>query len=577
MTLASIYRKPLYNDSWSEWSKFRDIMRSGKDFVETYLEKYTTRETNEEFAIRKNITYNPAIARAAVLKIKNSIFQRLADVTRTGGPRSYLEAANGTCPLGVDLAGRSMNQFLGKYILPEMLSMKAVGVMVDKEVLSTEVQLLNQAVQHPYLYTFAVEDIINTVYVNNTLTKVFLRRNVETNDDQLGLIVDNDVDYLYMEKTPMGILWKRFLEGDELGEPVAQGMLLISEIPFVLFEIEQSLLTDVADYQIALLNIESGDVNYCWKGNFPFYTEQDSLQGADFAKTTGFDSATGAALSTLTDKDYRRSTRGQSGRIYGPNMDRPGFIHPSSEPLMASIKKQEAMKNAIEYLVGINLESLASSSAESKAQGQSLKEEGLSVIGLELERAERQIAEIWRQFEGESERTTIDYPNNYSLRTDSDRRAEASELIEEGQKFSSQTLQRAIAKRSARLLMTHGVSEREWAVIDHEIDTATVVFSDPKIIADHFEKGLVSRETAIEDLLGLPEGEAQKAEDDRIKTIKAAVAAQTSPKEEGNLEARIGGGEGAKKEKEMSQKADIVGEDRTRGKGKNNESNNTDR
>ena len=48
----------------------------------------------------------------------------------------------------------------------------------------------------------------------------------------------------------------------------------IPEIPFVLMELDTSLMTDIADYQISLLNLASSDVNYALKSNFPFYVAQ---------------------------------------------------------------------------------------------------------------------------------------------------------------------------------------------------------------------------------------------------------------------------------------------------------------
>jgi hypothetical protein len=33
-------------------------------------------------------------------------------------------------------------------------------------------------------------------------------------------------------------------------------------------------MEDIADYQIALMNLESSDINYMLKSNFPFYVEQ---------------------------------------------------------------------------------------------------------------------------------------------------------------------------------------------------------------------------------------------------------------------------------------------------------------
>jgi hypothetical protein len=42
----------------------------------------------------------------------------------------------------------------------------------------------------------------------------------------------------------------------------------------VVFNISDSLLADAADYQIALLNLNSADLGFALKANYPVYTEQ---------------------------------------------------------------------------------------------------------------------------------------------------------------------------------------------------------------------------------------------------------------------------------------------------------------
>ena len=70
------------------------------------------------------------------------------------------------------------------------------------------------------------------------------------------------------------------------------------------------------------------------------------------------------------------------GRRYGKGLERPGFIHPSSEPLEVSMAKQKELKEDIRTLIGLNLASLQSrrASAESKQEDVRTKEEGLSFI-----------------------------------------------------------------------------------------------------------------------------------------------------------------------------------------------------
>jgi len=71
------------------------------------------------------------------------------------------------------------------------------------------------------------------------------------------------------------------LEGtpvDQYGEPAGPTELELTRIPFVLLDINGSLIKDVAQHQIALLNLGSSDVSYALRSNFPFYVEQRDLR-----------------------------------------------------------------------------------------------------------------------------------------------------------------------------------------------------------------------------------------------------------------------------------------------------------
>ena len=64
-------------------------------------------------------------------RIINSIFIRLSDVNRIDGPDSYQQAIVDH-EVGVDLSGNTMTSCMGRYVLPELLSMAKVGGYMDK-------------------------------------------------------------------------------------------------------------------------------------------------------------------------------------------------------------------------------------------------------------------------------------------------------------------------------------------------------------------------------------------------------------------------------------------------------------
>ena len=112
-------RHPDYYANLSKWSFYRATLESGHDFVDNYLVKFSTREDDNDFYARKQLSYCPAHAKAALLEIKNAIYQRMVDINREGGPASYQQAVAGE-NYGVDLANRTMTAFIGDQVLRDL-------------------------------------------------------------------------------------------------------------------------------------------------------------------------------------------------------------------------------------------------------------------------------------------------------------------------------------------------------------------------------------------------------------------------------------------------------------------------
>src|SRR5690606_23205445 len=110
----------------------------------------------------------------------------------------------------------------------------------------------------------------------------------------------------------------------------------------------------------------------------------------------------GTAATATKAKEHDLKVGVVHGRRYGKGLDRPGFIHPSSEPIKASMAKQDALKNDIRTLINLSLSNIKPkmASAESKSLDERGLEAGLSNIGLVLEHCERKIAHYWSLYEG---------------------------------------------------------------------------------------------------------------------------------------------------------------------------------
>ena len=98
-------RHPGYLSGLTDWEKWRRSYEGGDNFRDSYLERFSNREDQADFATRKNITPVPKFAGAAINDIRNAIYQRLRDVVRKGGSDVYQAAVNGN-NLGVDHRGQ---------------------------------------------------------------------------------------------------------------------------------------------------------------------------------------------------------------------------------------------------------------------------------------------------------------------------------------------------------------------------------------------------------------------------------------------------------------------------------------
>ncbi len=530
---------PHYSDWERDWVKFRAVWLGGKQFVESYLERYSTRETPSDFTIRKKLTYVPGHARAAILETKNSIYERFIDISRTGGSDKYNKWIKGL-EGGVDGAGCDMNKFMGTICLPEMLVTKRVGVFVDAPNMDTITKADEKGFM-PYAYIYRAEDIRTWARRGSTdqLSAVLLRDTVYTYDSDFGLVSGTSSQFrLLTTFVPEGSretqVRLRIYDSKGVEKTEEESIIQLPEIPFDFVDIDHSILNDVADHQIALLNLASSDLNYCMKANFPFYTEEfDPKTELDTFVTGGDDfsvNADGSNDKASESKVKTANVGAMNGRRYPKGTARPGFINPSSEPLKASMAKQEEIRTEIRQLVLLSVSTLNPETPSGERDDQGL-EAGLSFIGLTMQALERRVARFFALYENKSNPNipTIKYPTDYKVRSEKDRREEASQLTEVMPKIPSLTYQKEVAKRVSDLTIGHWIDESVSTKIDSEIDKAKVIAVDPEVLLKDLESGLVSEETASLARL-YPKGEIEKARVDHALRIARIQAAQSPDK-----------------------------------------------
>jgi len=512
---------PLYAEMSEQWLKWRLTLASGEDFKETYLKKFSLRETEEDFQDRLELTYVPAFAKINLYEIRNAIFQRAIDIIRKGGSPSYVEAVAGQQG-GVDLSSTTLSAFLEQDVILELLAMARVGIYVDMPVLQGDT-LLDKGTLHPYLYIYPTESIKSWLYGSDQkLQKVLLFQKKYTYDELTGLPLDYIDIYRYMEKTEQGVSVKDYNENDEL---ITQSVLQIPEIPLVIAEISDSLFTDVADYQIAMMQLASSDMIYACKSNFPFYTEQYDARAQQMKQQISVDGTAAAKVGSRVEIE----TGTRQGRLYPLGTERPGFIHPSPEPLRASMEKQEHMKEEIRQLMMLSLSNIKSkmASSESKTIDNEGLEGGLACLGMVLEATERQIAAIWNMYEGYSGEITITYPKTYSLKSDNERIVEAEKKMKLLVTLPTVEAQRELMKDIVHTLIGHKISQTSLETIYAKIDTLTTLNIDPTILVKDVEAGILDNELCA-DLRGYPKGTIEKARQDHADRLARISIAQSS-------------------------------------------------
>jgi hypothetical protein len=531
-------RHPNLLSSLSDWEKWRLTYRGGEEFRDRYIEKFSTREDDNDFLARKRTTPIPAFAKAAINKIRNAIFQRMRDIVRIGGSQNYQNAVNGL-DLGVDRRGNNMNAFLGMRVLTDLLVMGRAGVFVDNSVVEG-VTMADSIGARPYLYPYQVEDILSwsctspdspsnfhSLLLRDTCLNFDRRTNlpVETFQRFRLLWIDDEtgnVNLQFYNATGVPV--------DRDNNPAGPIELQLKRIPFVMLDIQDSLIKDVCQHQIAMLNMASSDVNYLLKAGFPFYTEQRDMRavGAHLKQTANADGTATTGGQGASDQDIRVGVT--QGRIYPLGANQPAFIAPPTDPIRASGEYQDRLEQQISKLVNLAVAGLGTKNGATTNDNDGL-EAGLSFIGLVLESAERQIAEFWAAYEEKNPNNrqiaTIKYPDRYSLKDDEARIDESTKLSKLMYSLPGRTVKKEIAKAVVYSLLSGKTDLETINKINSEIDNAPYLTSEPNTIIQASEAGLVGEQTASM-ALGFTDQEYIQAREDHALRVARIQAAQSA-------------------------------------------------
>ena len=533
--MAHVPAHPTYTKMYRDWVKFKKVMAGGQEFIEAALKKYSALESDADLILRQNSAFSPSASKSAILEIRNAIFSRLHDVKRLGGTDSYKQAVKGLGP-GVDGEGSSMSTVIGLEIVEDLLAFGKVGVYIDRESVTN---IPDARSKWPYIYPYGALDIWNwNTDRKGVIKDLALIDDLEIKDGNfvtgvvkilriLHLNSAGDVEVTF-ERHP-GVLIEGTPPTDdgELDLPLSATLTQLHRIPFHQFKIRQSLLADIADHQIALLNLASSDLGHAIRGNISFYTEQRDLaneQGSQYLRNPDEN----ATDTPPIEEDAVARTGTTVGRIYGKDLDRPGFIGPPTDNLVASRAFSQDIKEEVRALIGLALTSIKPmrESAESKDKDSSGREAALLAIASTLQDGETEIAKIWALYERKDPDIEVKYPKTFKILSEEERLDLSKKMREEMDKIPSKTYQKEIAKKVANAMVEGETTDESLETIHKEIDDAVVVVTDPETIAQDIESGLVGVQMASE-ARGYPPGETENAKMDHSDKLIRIQKAQT--------------------------------------------------
>lgn len=499
-------RSAMWTKYHADWEKFRATWRGGRDFINSYLQQYP-RETTTDFDLRKNMSHNPAHAKSVIKTIRNSLSASLSEIKREGDPR-YLQAINED----IDRHGNSMFTFLTTTIIPDLLVTGACYVWVDSPPKVADVSKEMDAENNPYIYTYNREDVLSWVRAPNDdrITAVLLREKTPQYDKDTGLETGMVDQYRYAYESKNGIEVYLY---DAEGVETKHITILLEVIPFVEILLDQSLLEDIADIQISMLNSRSSMGSGLWKTNFPLF-----LEPYDYANELKRQ-ARAKSENTIDGREYSEKKNvtvigaGSSYR-YDKESGEPKWIAPPSTTVDVALRVEEMLATEIRILTNIALTSISVKALEqsgvSKEADRVGEEAALSYIATVLESGEREIAWIFKQYLASTDEYLVVYPREFTVQSEDDMIERASKYADMIPEVASATYRKTIQKIVAGILLKGYVSD--FATIESEIDAAADLDTDPDVSAklrSDVAAGILSKGTAGQ-YLGYPADEQSK-------------------------------------------------------------------
>lgn len=497
--------------------RWRLIKNGGDDFVSEYLVKKEY-ETAIDFAARTAITPDPCTVSSAIDDLINTFSARL-DVTRSGGSENFQQVISGNLG-GVDREGTNMQTFIIRDSLPELCYMSMHGWLIHNFEEGEQSEF-----KTPYIIPYKAEDIYNWAYVNNKLVAVALRSDAAVIDEN-GFSTDS-VEVFRVFKLVDGkvVTHLENTEGIQIDpitlEPASSEQTLnLDEIPFVFVRLPVPLLQKIDKYQIAVLNLQSADIDWLSTGNMTIYVEQTPLHSNLPQVKKPEDPTADPIINQVV-------IGNKVGRSYAMNAKAPEFIAPPADPIKVSMEKQKDMKEQVKDILKTQLNTMSLASSESIDKLSQGLEAGLFVIGVAFLTAEIKFARLFAKYEGRGEDTSkIAYPTKYELRTEEDRLNKATELKKIQKSVGSNTAKKYLEVQVIQTLLEGKIPSKDYDAAIKEVMDSQFVIYDPDTVNLLAEQGIISRALAS-GAIGAPTSDVKTAMDEHLERIKAVQLSQT--------------------------------------------------
>lgn len=506
---------PEYKRHNGDWLLWRLAYEGGPEFITAVLKRYSRRENFIDYRERLELAFNPAHVTKALNRYRNAILAAMHEVKREGDPL-YLD----WCQTNVDLKKSSMTAFMGLQFLPLLMAQGKRFIVIDAPPKEDGESRADDP-SLPWAWCVDSTAVKNWSYDSDGCLKaIAILEDVDSEDPETGLVTDCSSRTRYYRMLPTsedvfaptgegmtpvqgpGVLL-RFLdkEDKDLQQPVV--LQDFERLPVVEARLIQALCKDVAGHAKALVNLNSTDVNFLFKGNFALFVKQRDKSATGIKPVNKHNAVipgreTEVQDRTIDGEDQRPSTDvgANKGMYYDMKSEKPSYVAPGTENLLASMAKQKEIRDEIDQLLDLSMASQSKGKLQQSGASKSMDrvdlDAGLGYIGQVMETAEREVSEVFHFFLGSKVAAHVKYPATYSIKTEEERLEDANKLFAVADKVYEPIAQAELHKRGAEILLgtlvdsttldkimtaiDKRVSDGTW--FDTNLDRATAIQQD---------------------------------------------------------------------------------------------------